>query len=106
MKSRIVLFIFIALLAPLMLTACGERTEKVDAKAIYEQLNYGMSYEEVAELIPAEPSSTTEGQVNVPIGEQTLQSDHKTVSWRLGKTLIIAIFENNKMIAKDITQMP
>lgn len=69
---------------------------------LYEQITTGMSYEEVMAIMAGhEPFLENEGAVDTPMGQITTQN----VSWKIGDSIITAIFQDGELLGKDLTKM-
>ena len=119
--SRSILATFLSIAVLLLLVGCGGSglpadiqvnpdttqaqppQQEADARVLYDQITSGMSYDEVMQIMAgASAFMSDEGEVDTPAGKITTQ----TVSWRVGRALLVVIFENGKVISKDLTQMP
>lgn len=74
---------------------------KEDANVIYDKIQTGMTFEQVQSLIGKEPVQKTESTADTPTGKIEI----KNYSWRVGKSLITVIFENNKVTQKVKTDI-
>lgn len=75
---------------------------QADSEALYSQIEMGMAYDEVIAIIAGhEPFMKTEGAIDTPTGQIITQN----ISWKIGNHIITAIFQDNKLIGKDLTKM-
>jgi len=82
-----------------------DSTPPADASKLYEQITAGMSYDEVIKIMDGhEPTMQSEGEIDASIGGVVVTTG--TMTWQIGKSLIIVIFQDGKVQAKDLTKMP
>ena len=79
-----------------------EPDTQVSAEELYGQIESGMSYNEVMTVMAGhDPFLENEGAVDTPAGRITTQN----VSWKIGKHIITAIFQDDELLGKDLTKM-
>lgn len=95
--------ILLCFLLVILVAGCGKPANPaVDPEELYEQIEPGMSVEEVYAIMDdCKVVSESETTVDTPLGP------HKTdtVSWQINKHLIIVIFDNGTLLGKDITKL-
>jgi len=79
----------------------SEKSEEVNADAIYDKIKTGMTLEEVQSIIGKEPISEAESTADTSIGDVKVEN----YSWQVGNTLITVIFENGKVTMKNKTNI-
>lgn len=92
------------LLIVLLATSCGDTATKpdVDPEELYEQLEAGMSMDDVYAIFEGfEPFTETEATTDTPLGPINM----KTTSWQIDKHLITVIFENEVLQSKNISKV-
>lgn len=121
MKLR--LFVVLTIILSLILAGCGSSSQpaaapsqpatntqaqtepakqKVDAETLYGKITTGMSYDEVMQIMAGQkPFMTNEGAIDTPTGRITTNN----VSWKIDGSVITVIFQDKKVIAKDITKI-
>lgn len=78
-------------------------TVTASAEELYGQIETGMSYEEVMAVMAGhDPFIENEGAIDTPAGQITTQN----VSWKIGNHIITAIFQDGKLLGKDLTKIP
>jgi hypothetical protein len=88
------------LLLVILCAGCSKPTG--DPEALYEQIEAGMSVDAVFAIMEDhEPFTESESTVNTAAGQIVM----KTVSWKIGKHIIIVIFENGALQSKDLSKM-
>ena len=92
--------ILLCLLLVILVAGCGKSADPaVDPEELYEQIEDGMSVEDVYAIMEGyEPFTETDGTADTPLGQITV----KTASWQFGKQLITVIFQDGKLQSKTI----
>lgn len=97
---RITLFAVTCLLLVILCAGCSKPAG--DPEALHEQIEAGMSVDDVFAIMEGhKPFTESESTVNTAAGQIVM----RTVSWKIGKHIIIVIFENGALQSKDLSKM-
>ena len=78
----------------------AEKNIEQNPEELYVQINTNMSYDEVMEVMAGhKPFMQNEGAIDTPMGQITTDN----VSWKIGKSIITVIFQDKKVLGKDLS---
>jgi len=78
----------------------ADQVVEQNPEELYTQINTDMSYDEVMEVMAEyKPFLQSEGAIDTPMGQ--IATDN--VSWKIGKSIITVIFQDKKVLGKDLS---
>lgn len=78
----------------------ADQVVEQNLEELYAQINTDMSYDEVMGVMSEyKPFLQSEGAIDTPTGQ--IITDN--VSWKIGKSIITVIFQDKKVLGKDLS---
>lgn len=82
--------------------SAAPESPEANPEDLYEQIKTGMALDKVLEIMAGrEPFVDTKGAIDTPSG----RIETHNISWRFGDSAITVIFQDNKVLGKDLSQI-